>query len=221
MSDVRSRELFLQQHLMRRADNLKHYVAQRIPPNLAADIVPDDLLQEAWIAAFRGIAGLRIEDTAAIDHWIISIINRKLLDALRDAHTKKRGGGHMRIAERRSSSITGILGHLISRERTPSRELSDKEASRAVRVALGRLNEERRQAIRMRYIEGLAPKEIALRMGKSAPAISALLFNGLRELRERLGHAAKFFSDARSRDGNVVDQSGAEGADGTDRTEAE
>lgn len=213
MSDFQSREFLLQQQLMRRAEDLRHYIAQRIPPNLISDILPDDVLQDAWIAAFRGIAAVRIEDRAAVDHWIISIANRKLLDAMKRAHAKKRGAGYERVAEKRtSSSFSGVLGLLMSRERTPSRAVSEKEASRAVRIALGRLNDERRQAIRMRYIEGLGLKEIALRMGKTAPAISALLFNGLRELRERLGHAAKFFTDARSRDGEAADQTGAESA---------
>ena len=219
MSDLRSRELFLQQHLMRRAAELRQYVAQRIPPSLAANILADDVLQEAWIAAFRGMGGLRIEDSALVERWIISVVNRKLLDALRLAHAKKRGGGRVQVSGKHSSFSSGLLELLASHERTPSRAMSEKEASRAVRVALARLRADRRQAIRMRYIEGLGPKEIAARMGKSAPAISALLFNGLRELRERLGHAAKFFSDARSQEG-AADQVGAEGADETAKTAA-
>jgi len=95
MSDLHSRELFLQQHLMRRAPELREYVAQRIPPSLAANILADDVLQEAWIAAFRGMGGLRIEDSALVERWIISVVNRKLLDALRLAHAKKRGGGRV------------------------------------------------------------------------------------------------------------------------------
>jgi RNA polymerase sigma factor (sigma-70 family) len=213
MSDLQPRELLLQQQLMRRADELRHYVAQRIPPQLAPDVLPDDVLQEAWIAAFRSIGAVRIEDSAAVDHWIISIINRKLLDALKRAHAKKRGGDFGRIAEKHSSSsLSGIIALLTSHERTPSRAVSQKEASKAVRVALGRLNHDRRRAIRMRFIEGMAPKDIATRMGRSAPAVSALLFNGLRELRERLGHAAKFFTDARSQEGEAADRPGAESA---------
>jgi RNA polymerase sigma factor (sigma-70 family) len=161
---------------------------------------------------------MRIEDRTAMDQWLTSIVNRKLVDAMRKAHTKKRGGDYEQIRETSTtSSFSGVLGLLMSRERTPSQAVSKKEASRAIRVALRGLNRERRQAVRLRYIKGLGPKEIALRMGKTTPAVSTLLFNALRELRERLGHAAKFFTDARSQDGDAEDQAGAEGASETAR----
>jgi DNA-directed RNA polymerase specialized sigma24 family protein len=69
-----------------------------------------------------------------------------------------------------------------------------------MQIALSRLPVDRRRAIQMRYIDGQTPQEIAGKMQKSAAAVKGLLFHGLRELRERLGDAKRFFSDARSSD---------------------
>jgi RNA polymerase sigma factor (sigma-70 family) len=89
-----------------------------------------------------------------------------------------------------------LLDCLAAKQRTPSREVSVKEATHAVRIALSSLPEKRRQAIWMRHIEGKSLAEIAQAMRKTNPAVNSLLFNGLRQLRRRLGCADRFFSDS-------------------------
>ena len=67
-----------------------------------------------------------------------------------------------------------------------------------MQIALSRLPNDRRTAIRMRYLEGRSRPEIARTMDKSEAAVNSLLFHGLRDLRRRLGDTARFFSDVRS-----------------------
>jgi len=45
-------------------------------------------------------------------------------------------------------------------------------------------------------MEGQSCKAIADALGRSEPAVSSLLFRGLRQLRERLGDLTQFFSAA-------------------------
>ena len=47
----------------------------------------------------------------------------------------------------------------------------------------------------MRHIEGRSREEIAEAMNKTLAAVNGLLYQGLRQLRMRLGRASRFFSD--------------------------
>ena len=98
----------------------------------------------------------------------------------------------------RRVSLSSLFSRVKPTGRTPSRDASTREAALATQVALSRLQDDRRRAIHMRYIEGRPPREIAAILGKSSAAVNGLLFHGLRELRERLGDACRFFSDAQS-----------------------
>jgi RNA polymerase sigma-70 factor (ECF subfamily) len=60
------------------------------------------------------------------------------------------------------------------------------ERSRALREGLDRLPEDQRQVMAMRHIAGMAPGEIAERLGKSEPSIHGLHHRGRAALREIL-----------------------------------
>ena len=58
--------------------------------------------------------------------------------------------------------------------------------------ALDSLPEEARQAVRLRYVEGLPSKEIAEQLGKSDGAVRVLLTRSLQKLQEILSHNDDF-----------------------------
>ena len=78
------------------------------------------------------------------------------------------------------------------------------ETGHLVSMVLNLLTEDRRRAIRLRYFDGLSLEEVSRAMEKSPQAINSLLFHGLRQLRELLGSAASYFSDARSSDQSAL-----------------
>ncbi len=191
----------LQAHLATHAERLRRYVTARIPRDGGGTpIAADDILQEVWIAAFRGVSSFRAAGPEALDRWLMTIANRKLLDELKCMARAKRGG-HVRVfhgAQGRRTSYAGLFAGIGVSQRTPSRDASDREATLAIQIALGRLSQNRRRAVWMRYIEGRLPQEIAHEMHRSVSAVNSLLFHGLRELRERLGDPNRFFSDVPS-----------------------
>jgi len=193
----------LQVHLVARADGLQRYVAGKIPSAFATVFAAEDILQEVWIPAFRTVSGFRPTGPDALDRWLMSITNRRLADALKTAGRLKRGGAArtLRAGQNRRSSYADLFSYIAAPQKTPSRDASTREASHAIQIALSRLPDNRRRAIQMRYMEGRSRQEIARKMGKSVPAINGLLFHGLRELRERLGDAGRFFSDGPSSEG--------------------
>ena len=62
------------------------------------------------------------------------------------------------------------------------------EASVVLANCLEQLPETQREAIRMRYLEGMSLKEISERIEKSEMAVAGLLKRGLRTLREEMAN---------------------------------
>jgi RNA polymerase sigma-70 factor (ECF subfamily) len=188
--------------LLGRVSPLRRYIAGKIPLRLRPIISPDDILHEVWIAAYRTFQRRELDGPDALDRWLRTVVNRKLIDAIRTARRLKRGGDRELVRDVGLSltSFSGLFERLQSPGQTPSTELHAIETGHAVLISLNGLNAARRQAIRMRFIEGLSRKEIAHRMGRSEAAVSSLQFHGLRQLRRMLGDAAKYFSDVRSSD---------------------
>ena len=192
----------LQLCLLARAATLRSYVAAKIPRSLSTLLTVDDVLQETWVAAFRHIRSFVPNGPGSMDRWLTMIANRKLIDGLRRAQTWNRQGTRLPVvrAPEQTASMFSRLALVAAPLRTPSGEVSMREAADAVQIALGGLREDQRSVIRMRYLDGMSLKQIADRLGRSSGAVSALLFRGLRDLRTRLGQASKFFSDVRSTD---------------------
>ena len=190
-------EVMLQRLLLSRANRLRRYIESKIPAKLRSVLAADDILQDVWIAAFRATTTFRGNQGEDFDRWLMTITNRKLVDSFRTALAVKRGGKTPIVgeAQARRSSIADLFARIASPQATPSRVTSAKEAVEAVADALACLSDDRGRAVKMRHIDGLSVPEIASRMQRTIPAVHSLLFNGLRDLRSRLGSAEKFFSD--------------------------
>lgn len=185
--------------LLARALRMRLYVATKVPPRLRPLISIEDVLQEVWIAAFRGIGSFRPGGRDAFDNWLLAITNNKLLDGIKAALATKRGGAAAatgNLDQRRRESLTGLVARMVSREKTPSSNISVREAVDAVQIALSRLPDESRRAIWMHHIEGRSVSEVAVSMNRSESAVAGLIFRGKRRLRRHLGRAARFFSDS-------------------------
>jgi len=77
---------------------------------------------------------------------------------------------------------------------TPSQSAANHEAVRQIETAMDGLKDEYRQALRLRYIDGLATAEVAVVMDRDEKAVQNLCHRGLQSLRERLGTGSQFFS---------------------------
>ena len=186
----------LQKLLVKQADALQRHVQSKIPRRFQSVICAEDVLQETWIAACQA----DLDEIRDLRPWLTSVANSKLLDAIRAAQARKRGG-HLRQVQApaaRVSSYDGLVARVYVHTKTPSRELSQKEARQAVQVALAGLDHAQRRAIHLHYIEGLSLQDIAGRTRKSKAAVNGLVFRGLRAMKERVGDVARLRSDVRA-----------------------
>jgi RNA polymerase sigma-70 factor (subfamily 1) len=199
-TSARSADLELQHLLLERAEGLRQVVSKKIPARFRSLVAAEDVLQDVWISAFRTFSDFRQDEPAAFDHWLKAIVNHKLADAIRSAGALKRGGSQSLFHDNKTlaRSWADLFAHISGHEKTPSREMSSREAANALRIALGSLPKLRRRVVYMRHIEGRSREEIARAMRKSDAMIGYLLRRGLDDLRHCLRHASRFFSDTRS-----------------------
>jgi RNA polymerase sigma-70 factor, ECF subfamily len=136
---------------------------------LRAKAGASDMVQETLLVAARDFSAFEGQTPAHLRGWLQGIIRHKLLDQVRDF----RGRGQ-RAVEReipldvhteRPTDSTAPLDRAIRREQLD-----------ALRVALERLPEAQREAIRLRNQEGLSFEEIARRLNRGTADAARMLW---------------------------------------------
>jgi RNA polymerase sigma-70 factor (ECF subfamily) len=187
----------LERLLVSHYDRLAAQVAHKLPDDLRGLISPDDVLQEAFVVAFREVRGFVPRGPDAFFAWLTAIAEHRLLDLVKAQRRLKRGGGRAAIdtpARTAADSVAGLLDILRVDEHTPSRSAAGHEAVRAIHVGLAGLNADYREALRLRYIEGVSVAEAAARMQRTERAVHMLCHRGLEQLRLAVGRSSQFFS---------------------------
>jgi RNA polymerase sigma-70 factor, ECF subfamily len=170
-------------------------IRRKLPIALRGSLEPEDVLQETFVEVFRNIATFRPHSTNAFARWLVMIADNKLIDAIRARQTIKRGGGfHAIDAGATDSSMASLLELLQGDSHTPSRSVAGRDVERAVHAALADLKDDYREAVRLRFLEGLSLAEAAERMQRSEWSVYKLCIRGLSRLREGLGDPARFLS---------------------------
>ncbi|MBK8270556.1 MAG: sigma-70 family RNA polymerase sigma factor [Planctomycetes bacterium] len=189
--------LALERLLIQYQRQLLSVIAAKIPETMATVVSAEDILQETYTEAFRGIGAFRPDGENALFRWLCTIADHRALDAVRAHRAAKRGGGRAAVeanAGNAASTVMALLDIVFVNDRTPSRSAAGHEAVAAVQSALESLKPEYRDAIRFRYIEGLSVGETADRMKKTDRSVHKLCSRAIQKLREELGDASKFYS---------------------------
>jgi RNA polymerase sigma-70 factor (ECF subfamily) len=184
--------------LAKHSDEMRAFVARRIPPSLSGEVNPEDVLQEIWLAAIRNHHRFLYDDDTALKAWLYKIARARLADMIRAKGRAKRGGAANRLVNVADvSSFIDILETIAHSSRSPSRDVAAREAGQTVREMIDQLPDDQAMAVRLRFIEGVSRRDIAIRMNRSLPAVNGLLDRAVERLRAMLGNPGSFFSDAR------------------------
>ncbi|GMU83542.1 MAG: RNA polymerase sigma factor [Planctomycetota bacterium] len=185
----------LEQLLIPYQGRLLNRLERKLPPALRNFLAPEDLLQETFVEVFRQIQRFRPQGIGAFVRWLIMVTDGRLINAIRQHATLKRGGGRLGVDPTiDGSSAVPLLELLHVDSQSPSRTYAGQEAATAIATALGSIKPDYRDAVRLRFLEGLEVPEIARKLGKSEWSVHKLCSRGLRELREVLGEESRFFS---------------------------
>ncbi|MHC5111163.1 MAG: sigma-70 family RNA polymerase sigma factor [Planctomycetota bacterium] len=190
-------EAALERLLLRYHGRLTHQLASKIPSGMRALITVEDVLQEAYLTVFQKIGGFQQRGPGSFYRWLATIAENRLIDAIKAERAAKRGGGRRRVDDF-TNPMTGStvewLEMLAVHERTPSRSAAGREAMAHVSEALKSLKDDYREALQLRYIEGLPVNETAARMKRTEGAVCLLCHRGLKRLSHVLGQSTRFFS---------------------------
>jgi RNA polymerase sigma-70 factor (ECF subfamily) len=147
-----------------------HEAAFRVAVSLVNDDdLAQDVVQDAFMKAFRALAGFRGD--SSFRTWLLTITANEARGALR-----RRG--------RRKETAIEDAGEVASEEMGPAgAAIVAQEAGRA-RKMLERLPEKQRMSVTLRIEEGLSFKEIGEVIGSSEGAARVNYFHGIRRLRE-------------------------------------
>jgi RNA polymerase sigma-70 factor (ECF subfamily) len=193
----------LQRLLVHYHVTLRRHVDRIADPALRHRVEPEDVLQQAYVAAYEALAGA--DDAYTFDHpghfykWLEQIATNKLRDLERSLRRQKRdvtreatnAGGQV---PGQATSVPQLIERVAARDATPSVHLRREEAAAAMLSSLARLSPSQRTVVRMRFLEGVPFDEIARRMGKTETAVYALCHRGLKALRERLNAITQYLT---------------------------
>lgn len=146
------------------ADGLRAAVVRLLPRHLA-----DDVLQEVALAALAGIGGMRGQAGAHFEAWLRAIARNRASSAL----VRQQRWRAIQAADdvALATAISNESGGLQGAER------------REVRAALRQLPRCYRSPLRLRFLLGLSPPEIAARLGMTQGSVRVNLCRGLQRLR--------------------------------------
>lgn len=164
-------------------------------PPLARHVDAEDILQDAFIAAFEGTRDHQFHSESAFYAWMETIARNTLHDCRRKSYAQRRDVRRNVDGAPFASDHSGDWTALFScTGTTPSRPLKSEEARAAVLTALARLKPAHRTLIRLRFLKEYSVAETAAEMNRTEDAIHALTRRALNEIRQYLETASHYLS---------------------------
>ncbi|MDA1230335.1 MAG: RNA polymerase sigma factor [Planctomycetota bacterium] len=146
------------------------FVRTRLGAELREKIEAEDILQDAFVGALKGFDEFDYTDDGGFRRWMCRIVDNRLRDHHDYFSAQKR-----QVAPVPRSAPTG-----------PITAMGRAENREQIELALGKLSDEHREVLLLRYFEGLNCDETGQRMNRSAGAIRNLCTRALVELGKHL-----------------------------------
>jgi RNA polymerase sigma factor (sigma-70 family) len=159
-----------------------------------------DLAQAAWLRVWESLGQFRgpgdgetgeAQTLAMFRAWVLQIVRRLGMNAVRDRQAEHRRppGRLQRLDAAPAGDSTTAWGRDLPHAADPSpsaRVEADEQAER-IRTALDRLDDEDRQIVRLRFLEGMSLRQIATRLGRNHEHVRRRFHAALRLLERELG----------------------------------
>jgi RNA polymerase sigma-70 factor (ECF subfamily) len=190
IAGVRSRDpKMLAAYIERVRAPLLAYVEKQLSASMRRKIEAEDVLQEASAEAVRSLPSLDLGDREPFA-WLCQLCEWRIVDAHRRFFGAQKRDAAREVsfdAPGGSSRSSGFINILVASMTTASQAFDRNAKESMLQKAMLDLNDDQREALRLRYVEGLPSKEIADRMGKTDGAIRVMLVRSVRKLQELLG----------------------------------
>jgi len=183
-------------YIFQRSPQLLSFIEKRMSDALRRRVEAADILQDLTTSAWQSLPGVEWGDREPFG-WLCQQAERRIIDAHRRhfGAQKRSAGREVNLSAGASSGGDeggGMADLLAASMTSPSGVLSRQQKEFHMLTALESLPEDARDALRMRYVEGLPSKEIAQKLGRSDGAIRVLLTRSLQKLQDILSHNSDF-----------------------------
>jgi len=165
------------------------FITRQLGLSLRRKIEAEDIFQEVSMDCVRTLREVDLTQRDPFG-WLCQVAERRIIDAHRRLiGAQKRSAGREQPISAPSDQTgqAGLIDLLVVSMTSPSAAFSRNEKEYRLLGALDQLPEDGRQALRMRYVQGMPSKEIAEQMGKTDGAVRVLLTRSLKRLETLLG----------------------------------
>jgi RNA polymerase sigma-70 factor, ECF subfamily len=173
---------------------------RQLDERLRGRLDPMDVVQTTFLEAHRDFPSFRGTDINTLLAWLRNILHNNI-ETTHQRHLTalKRSAKRETNARIPSASPDGdpIVNWIPSESSSPSQRAMKDEAAASLAICLTQLPNTQSEAIRLRYLEGLSLRDIAIKLEKTEMAVAGLLKRGLKSLRSDLA-AYQSSAEARS-----------------------
>lgn len=174
---------------------VRHTIATRIPSKWQSLLSEDDVMQQTYADAFRGITRFVPLGSGAFQAWLSSLARCNLLDAVKMLEAEKRGGNHRKVdAVGSNDTYVDFFDVLSSSGTSPSRNVGRAEVNTLVQELVAALPDVYRTAVQMYDLDGAPISEVANALGRSPGAVHMLRARAHDRLRTSLGSEGNYFT---------------------------
>lgn len=183
----------LARYIDQRTPQLLGFIEKRMSDGLRRRVEPADILQELTTSAWQALSGVEWSDRDPFG-WLCQQAERRIIDAHRRhfGAQKRSASREVNLSAGSGDDGGGMADLLAASITSPSGVLSRQQKEFHMLQALDSLPEDAREALRMRYVEGLPSKEIAQKLGRTDGAVRVLLTRSLQKLQDILSHNSDF-----------------------------
>lgn len=174
-------------YLEERRPALIAFIERHLGPALRGKLDPQDIAQEVAVKALRELP--RAEPGGRDPFgWLCHLAEECVTDAGRHFAAAKRAAGREQPGNVAAGEGSQDLIALLAASMTsPTQAVVRDEREVRLRDAIATLPEESREALRLRYVEGLPTKDVAARLNKTDVATRVLLTRLVHRLQDLLG----------------------------------
>lgn len=157
---------------------------------LNARVDPSDVVQQTCLEIHRDFEAFNGAVEGELLAWAKQILSNNVSNTIRQhVHAKKRSTDRERSLD---DTVTGgqpRRNAVASRKSTPSAGAIRRENADGLQLALKKLPDEQREAVRLRHLEGWSLQQLADHFDRSEAAVAGLLKRGMKKLRQHMGDA--------------------------------
>ena len=178
------------EYIENRRPQLIAFINRNMGDRLRTKIEPEDVLQEAALSCLKSFGEI---DFSKIDmfSWICQQCQRRIVDSHRHFFAAKKRDAAKEIALSGGSGgeegDLGFEGLIAASITTPSAAFSKQQKEFQMQHWIAGVSEDAQTVLKLRFVDGLATKEIAKKMEKSDAAVRVLLTRTVKKLKDAVG----------------------------------